>query len=97
MKRKISLIFLGCTNQEKLRKLDFNSIVHLQINGSGNQNVLSNSFNGGNPDIIIVNNQTIQNYNGKVAKNLENGINNITLIWNSQVIEDCSYMFQGLS
>ena len=77
-----------------LRKLNMISKIHLQINGTGNQNVLSSSFSSV-PDQIIVNG-IIQNYTDKMVKNLVQDINNITLIWNTALLTSCNSMFENL-
>ena len=89
------IIFFNCAIQEKLRKLEMISKIHLQINGTGNQDVLSSSFSP-IPDQIIVNGITQNDTNKKVAKNLVQNINNVTLIWNSFSSECCNSMFKDL-
>ena len=91
----IFILFFNYANQEILRKLNAISKIHLCIKGNGNQNILSNSFSGKIPDQIIING-IIQNKTGKVANNLNNDINNITLIWNNKPSGSYSYMFQNL-
>ena len=96
----ILLFILNTSKQE-----DLYSKLVVTINGGGDQQILSDSsFDLGDieygpfqniPDEIYINGN-IQNNLGKIAYNLEEQLNNITLIW-KYPITDCSCMFYKLS
>ena len=77
------------------------SQITILINGGGEQTILgesgcylSVSFNH-IPSRILVNG-ILQNYTGKTVKNLDNKINNITMIWDYQ-LTNCNNMFMELN
>ena len=90
--------------QINLRKIISSNVITLTIKGSGNQSILSDNIcekEGVNytfeelPDEILVNGE----YKGnkiKIAYNLSEEINNVTMIWNSN-ITNCNCMFSNLS
>ena len=89
-----NLISLIECKQRKIQSND--STIYLKTNGSGNINIISNSYNTLPEKILIngINHDTIQK--SYPFENSGNNINNITLIWNSRFIST-SYMFEGCS
>ena len=89
------LFFPSClTNNLDIIRLNSLSEISLTINGIGNQSILSNDFTT-IPNQIFVNG-ILQNTTGKIVYNLQNNINNITIIWNDQ-LTSCSSMFYNLT
>ena len=88
-----------------LLNLNLNSEITLTINGAGTQQILCNKkfyvINYGLvqftaiPDEIYVNN-IFQNKTDFYVYDLVNEINNVTMVWNSQ-LEDCNCMFMDLT
>ena len=99
------LVFQLClAKQIKLRKIISSNEITLTIIGTGNQKILSDSIcpkAGINytfeqlPDDILVNGVS-QGIKGKIAYNLSGEINNVTMVWNSN-ITNCNCMFSDLS
>ena len=88
---------INITNENSLT-----SKIILTIEGTGNQKILcnnscqsSNYYKDKIPDVILINNVS-QDIKGTIVYNLQEQINNITVIWNS-ALTDCSYMFFTLS
>ena len=73
------------------------SIIKLTIHGNGTQQILYQYYYYRNtPSKIIINEQN-ENYDvNYIVNNLENEINNITIIWNTP-ITDCEEMFKNLN
>ena len=69
------------------------SKIKLTLKGTGKQKILASISKS--PDDIFVNNVP-QEKKGKFVYNLSEQINNITIIWNSQ-ITNCQSMFYNLS
>ena len=96
---------LNISIQEDLNLSSYSKII-LTIKGGGDQLILSdysnftsegmiiNQFNS-TPDEIYVNGN-IQNITGKKVYNLDDQLNNITLIW-KYPLTDCGAMFYNLS
>ena len=77
------------------RKIELSSYyINLKIKSTGNINILSRLYSGGNPDIITINNENYTMANKDTFNNFENNIINITLIWNNS-ITSTSGMFSG--
>ena len=84
--------------------LNSDSEISITINGTGNQPILFNlpikdrfgiyRLFTTIPSQIYVN-EVLQNYTGKMVTNLENEINNVTMIFNTSII-DASAMFKNL-
>ena len=72
-----------------------NSRILLTINGTGTQEILYNYY-ANDPYEVYVNNIFHVSTNKKKVNNLIEPLNNITIIWNSQ-ITDCNKMFVGLT
>ena len=99
------IFFICITKEVKFRKIISSiSEITITINGTGNQNILSNdaytkdnkNFNFNKiPDRISINGGVSQNCTDKIVNNLSSEINNITLIWDENLI-DCNLMFSGL-
>jgi surface protein len=89
------IILITC----KQRKLQYNiSSIHLKINGTGNINIISNSFTN-IPNKVFKNGvETFIQTNPKTinCEPSDNNINNITLIWNTELISVAN-MFEGCS
>ena len=88
----------------QLFNLNYESIITISIKGQGNQTILSSSalsINGSYykfeeiPNKIIING-ILQNYTGKEVYNLPDGINNITMRWENDLV-NCIAMFYELS
>jgi hypothetical protein len=80
-----------------MEDITYSSKIILTINGTGNQQILSDDYNY-NPDYIdkiYVNNVAQANIDNFVY-NLTKQINNITIIWNEEIIS-CYHMFYNLS
>ena len=73
---------------------NYNSEIHLVINGNGNQTILSSSFYT-NPSDVIVNSVSKKDVCYKQCE-LDEDINYITLIFEEE-ITSCENMFNGLS
>ena len=107
-KNKISKIIIGNKKTNillnlylflLLLNLNLNSEITLTINGNGTQQILNNRTNmygqfKSIPDEIYVNN-IYQNKIDFYVYNLVNEINNVTMVWNSQ-LENCNCMFMYL-
>ena len=77
------------------RKIELSSYyINLKINSTGNIKILSEYYEGGNPDIITINNENYTMANKDTFNNFENNIINITLIWNNS-ITSTGFMFYG--
>jgi len=92
-------IFFNRKSKEQ-RKLNQITKISIIVNGTGNQSILNgNKFNNhyfnDNPSVIFIN-DVLQNYTGIVVYDLENSVNNITIIWN-HLLTNCDTMFLGLS
>ena len=88
------LISIFFSKEILLRELTVNSEINITINGTGNQYILSSSFQS-IPNKIIVNGIT-QNSTNRYIQNLQENINNISMIWNYK-LTNCQGMFSGLS
>ena len=84
--------------------LNYESIITITIKGEGNNAILSSSsldYNGNYynfeeiPNKIYINGE-LQNYTGKEVYNLPDGINNITMKWDNDLI-NCNAMFYELN
>ena len=84
--------------------LNYESIITITIKGEGNNAILSSSsldYNGNYynfeeiPNKIYINGE-LQNYTGKEVYNLPDGINNITMKWDNDLI-NCNAMFYELT
>ena len=88
-----SLLFISI-KQCRIMNNNYNSEIHLVINGNGNQNILSSSFYTNTSD-VIVNNISKKDVCYKQC-DLDEDINYITLIFEEE-ITSCKYMFNDLS
>ena len=88
----------------QLFNLNYESIITISIKGKGNHTILSSSaldYNGSYynfeemPNKILING-ILQNYTGKEVYNLPDGINNITMKWENDLI-NCNAMFYELT
>ena len=88
------LVFLPIfLNKEiKVRKLIFTYDIKITINKSGNQKILSDTFEN-SPNSISINGQS--QYEIKKEYNLESETNTIIMKWND--LENCNEMFKDLS
>lgn len=84
--------------------LNYESIITITIKGEGNNAILNSSsldYNGNYynfeeiPNKIYINGE-LQNYTGKEVYNLPDGINNITMKWDNDLI-NCNAMFYELN
>jgi len=88
----------ACLSQKlDLRQLSTISEIKMTIKGAGHQNILSPDFQYEESKIerIIINNVS-QTDKSKIKYDLDNQINNITIVWNSK-LENITQMFGGLS
>ena len=79
-----------------LIKLIKNNEILITIKGIGTQKILSDYYKGVMPDQIIVNGEN-QSNTTKYIESLTQEINNISLKWNNQIINNVSSMFRDLS
>ena len=70
------------------------SEIIITIKGSGNQQIIYNSFSY-TPNLIYINGEA-QDSGGKTVNNLSKEINLIKVAWN-QPLQTCNSMFKGLS
>ena len=70
------------------------SEITLTIKGSGNQQIIYNSFSY-TPNVLYINDE-VQIYVGKIVNNLSKEINIIKVKWN-EPLQTCNSMFKGLS
>ena len=61
---------INSSNELKLRQLNLYSEINITINGTGNQEILSDDFNS-LPDEILINNN-IQKEKDRIVYNLQN-------------------------
>ena len=80
-------------NDNEIKLYNFDSIVHLTIKGKGEQLLLSDDFHRYNPSKVLVNG--INKENCSLICNLEQDINNITLIFTDKFLS-CKQMFYQL-
>ena len=90
----IIIISLNLCHNTMIRHLNYNYNISLTIKGVGNHSILSNNFIN-YPEKIIIN-EIEQVYVSSTTYDLTDEINNITLIWHSQ-ISNASHMFEGIS
>ena len=98
------IMFLSLSNENNFKKLFSFSEIVLTINGTGNQNILSDHavFGGNNsekefdslPDYIFING-VLQNYRKIMVYNLTRQINIIRMKWNNS-LTNCKGMFRNL-
>ena len=65
--------------------------ITILIIGPENSKIISNNFRGINPTKMKINNEEIKNYSNEI--NLDQGDNNITIIWET-AINSCKSLFQ---
>jgi surface protein len=77
--------------------ISYSSKIILTINGTGNQQIFSDDYDI-NPNYIdkIYVNDAAQDNKGKIVFNLNEEMNNITIVWINQII-NCYHMFYYLS
>ena len=85
--------FIPLYLSKKIRKLNLLNEISLSIKGTGNQSILEKDFKT-KPDEIYINGKSQDYIN--IFYNLEEEINNITMIWNNQ-LTSCYEMFKNLS
>ena len=92
------------SNEKFLIKLNFYSEITITIKGTGKQKILSDStkcagenvsYQNYTPNKILIDGLS-QNYTGIYAYNLTKEINNITMIWYTQ-LTTCQLMFFGIN
>ena len=90
------LIFFSSFLSHSVERRIMNSLseISLKIRGRGDQYVLNENFRP-NPDQIIINDIIQESTGTNIASNLGSGINNIKIIWNTD-LTSCSSMFNGL-
>ena len=91
---KVIIFLIILSNEKFLKKLNFDSQITITIKGTGIQQILSYYYNGNNPDKILINGIN-QSTIDKYVYDLNNEINNITMIWNYQ-LTTCYFMFYQL-
>ena len=96
LKKKVNKIFIiYYFILIKIVSIESNSTITLFIEGNASSQILNNDFKN-KPCEIIVNNQEYYNNSQYNIDNLNNGTNNITIIWNEK-ITNCYKMFEGLN
>jgi len=90
----LKIIFVNLITIKNIRNLNnYDSIIHLVIKGSGNQKLLSSSFDK-EPSEVLVN--EIKDNSCKKTCNLQGDINNVTIRFKNK-IKSCYSMFYELS